>query len=70
MSINDTPIRLECKEDRNQQGELKLWREALKVDPDNFIIRSQIWALVHPRALVLSDRILRLAKAAANGERI
>jgi hypothetical protein len=67
MSIIDTPIRLECKEDRNQQRELKLWREALKVDPDNFIIRSQILALVHPRALVLSDHTLRLTKAADNG---
>jgi hypothetical protein len=24
------------------------WREALEHDPDNFVIRSQIWALEHP----------------------
>ncbi len=27
---------------------LELWREALELDPDNFIVRSQIWALEHP----------------------
>jgi hypothetical protein len=27
---------------------VKLWREALEVDPDNFVIRSQIWAIEHP----------------------
>lgn len=27
---------------------LALWREALQLDPDNFLIRSQIWALEHP----------------------
>lgn len=25
-----------------------LWREALALDPDNFVIRSQIWAVEHP----------------------
>jgi tetratricopeptide (TPR) repeat protein len=25
-----------------------LWREALALDPDNFVVRSQIWALEHP----------------------
>lgn len=24
------------------------WREALALDPDNFVVRSQIWALEHP----------------------
>jgi tetratricopeptide repeat protein len=24
------------------------WREALALDPDNFVIRSQIWAVEHP----------------------
>jgi hypothetical protein len=24
------------------------WREALQLDPDNFLIRSQIWVLEHP----------------------
>jgi len=24
------------------------WRRALQVDPDNFVIRSQIWAVEHP----------------------
>jgi len=25
-----------------------IWREALSLDPDNFLIRSQIWAAEHP----------------------
>jgi hypothetical protein len=29
-------------------GALRLWREALEIDPDNFLVRSQIWALEHP----------------------
>jgi hypothetical protein len=29
-------------------GALALWREALEMDPENFLIRSQIWALEHP----------------------
>ena len=27
---------------------LAAWREALALDPDNFVIRSQIWAVEHP----------------------
>jgi hypothetical protein len=27
---------------------LALWREALAIDPGNFLIRSQIWSLEHP----------------------
>jgi tetratricopeptide (TPR) repeat protein len=27
---------------------LTVWREALALDPDNFVIRSQIWAVEHP----------------------
>jgi hypothetical protein len=27
---------------------LTLWRRALEIDPDNFVIRSQIWAVEHP----------------------
>ena len=27
---------------------LAVWREALALDPDNFVIRSQIWAIEHP----------------------
>ncbi len=27
---------------------LACWREALEIDPGNFLIRSQIWALEHP----------------------
>jgi hypothetical protein len=29
-------------------GALRLWREALAIDPENFLVRSQIWALEHP----------------------
>jgi hypothetical protein len=27
---------------------VRLWRSALAIDPDNFLIRSQIWVLEHP----------------------
>lgn len=27
---------------------ISVWREALELDPDNFVIRSQIWAVEHP----------------------
>ena len=27
---------------------LVTWREALRIDPENFVIRSQIWAVEHP----------------------
>jgi hypothetical protein len=27
---------------------IALWRAALDLDPDNFVIRSQIWAVEHP----------------------
>ena len=27
---------------------LTVWRAALELDPDNFVIRSQIWAVEHP----------------------
>ena len=33
--------------DRRDEA-LALWREALLLDPDNFLIRSQIWVLEHP----------------------
>jgi hypothetical protein len=32
----------------DEPGALALWREALEIDPGNFLIRSQIWALEHP----------------------
>ncbi|MEA2267556.1 MAG: hypothetical protein QOC64_166 [Solirubrobacteraceae bacterium] len=32
----------------DEPAALALWREALQIDPDNFLIRSQIWALEHP----------------------
>jgi hypothetical protein len=34
--------------DGDVAGALRLWREALEIDPDNFLVRSQIWALEHP----------------------
>ena len=30
------------------QDAVAVWREALTLDPDNFVIRSQIWAVEHP----------------------
>jgi peroxiredoxin len=32
----------------DEAAALALWREALDIDPANFVIRSQIWALEHP----------------------
>jgi hypothetical protein len=29
-------------------GALATWREALALDPDNFLVRSQIWVAEHP----------------------
>ena len=29
-------------------GAIAMWREALELDPDNFLIRSQIWVAEHP----------------------
>jgi hypothetical protein len=34
--------------DGNVEQALSVWREALELDPDNFLIRSQIWAVEHP----------------------
>jgi tetratricopeptide (TPR) repeat protein len=35
--------------EEGQAGEaLAVWRRALELDPDNFVIRSQIWVLEHP----------------------
>ena len=31
-----------------EKDAVALWREALKLDPDNFLVRSQIWAIEHP----------------------
>jgi hypothetical protein len=30
------------------EGALATWREALSADPDNFLVRSQIWVAEHP----------------------
>lgn len=32
----------------DRHAALAAWRNALALDPDNFLIRSQIWALEHP----------------------
>jgi hypothetical protein len=37
-----------CYIRRRPEEALALWREALELDPDNFVIRSQIWVLEHP----------------------
>lgn len=34
--------------DGRTEEALAVWREALALDPDNFVIRSQIWAVEHP----------------------
>jgi hypothetical protein len=36
--------------DRGQRAAaIGSWRRALELDPDNFVIRSQIWAVEHPK---------------------
>ena len=34
--------------DGDREGALAAWRAALELDPDNFLVRSQIWVLEHP----------------------
>ena len=34
--------------DGQQEEAIAVWRAALELDPDNFVIRSQIWAAEHP----------------------
>jgi hypothetical protein len=34
--------------DGRQDEALLTWRRALQIDPENFVIRSQIWAVEHP----------------------
>lgn len=34
--------------DGRAEEAVAVWREALALDPDNFLIRSQIWAVEHP----------------------
>jgi tetratricopeptide (TPR) repeat protein len=41
-------IGVELYEQGKPDEALPLWREALALDPDNFVIRSQIWVLEHP----------------------
>ncbi|MDP9352809.1 MAG: hypothetical protein M3P51_14900 [Chloroflexota bacterium] len=33
---------------RDSTRTAQLWREALRLDPNNYVIRKQIWALEHP----------------------
>jgi hypothetical protein len=32
----------------DRAGAAEAWREALRADPDNYVIRKQIWAIEHP----------------------
>ena len=32
----------------DREGALRSWREALAADPENYVIRKQIWAVEHP----------------------
>jgi len=34
---------------------IELWRRAVELEPDNFIIRKQIWALENPEKFYDSD---------------
>jgi hypothetical protein len=55
----------------DRDGALALWRRALAVDPDNFLIRSQIWSVEHPDGFwPVVDRAwqeLQLAKEGYDG---
>jgi hypothetical protein len=39
---------VELYRDGRTPDALAAWRQALALDPDNFVIRSQIWAVEHP----------------------
>ena len=32
----------------NKDGAIKIWRKAIEIDPKNYIIRKQIWAIENP----------------------
>jgi hypothetical protein len=32
----------------DQEGALAAWRAALAADPDNYVVRKQIWVVEHP----------------------
>ena len=32
----------------NTDGAIKIWRKAIEIDPKNYIIRKQIWAIENP----------------------
>ncbi len=34
--------------DIDPASSIQLWRQALQLDPDNYVIRKQIWAVEHP----------------------
>lgn len=46
--LSGEPVPPPAREERMRPAALRLWREALEIDPDNFLVRSQIWALEHP----------------------
>lgn len=39
---------VELLSDQREAEAVAVWRRALELDPDNFLIRSQIWAVEHP----------------------
>jgi hypothetical protein len=39
---------LNLLEQGDRAGAVGAWRDALRTDPDNFVIRKQIWAVEHP----------------------
>jgi hypothetical protein len=42
------PGALELFDEGRRDDALVTWRRALQIDPENFVIRSQIWAVEHP----------------------
>lgn len=50
-----------------QADALPLWRRALDLEPDNFPVRSQIWAAEHPERLWPVDRDWQEAQLVREG---
>jgi len=38
-------------------GALLKWREGVALEPDNYLIRKQIWAVEHPEKFYSSDAV-------------
>lgn len=48
LSANWFRLGVKALENGDKEAAAQYWRKALHLDPDNFVIRKQIWALEHP----------------------